>query len=374
VLETQQVSVLKRPVELAAEPIASPVCSYNEWDPLEEVIVGDLHGASVPEWHIALDATMPESSRDTFQRNAGKEFHREHVDCAKQELDGLAKALEDLGICVKRPTPVNHCRPFSTPNWQSAGGLYSAMPRDSLLVIGDTIIEAPMAWRCRYFESDAYRHLLKDYFRRGAKWLSAPKPQLLDALYEVDYDHENPQISSKYVINEFEPTFDAADFIRCGRDIFVQYSHVTNKMGVEWVRRHIGSEYTVHAIPVTDSAPMHIDATFMPLAPGKLLLNGQRIIEVPKLFRDWEIRFAPPPALPASHQLYMSSAWISMNVLMINPQCVVVERHETALIKMLESWGFGVIPLKFQNVMRFGGAFHCVTCDIRRRGQLVSYF
>ncbi len=32
---------------------------HNEWDPLEEVIVGTLEGASVPEWNIQLRSTMP---------------------------------------------------------------------------------------------------------------------------------------------------------------------------------------------------------------------------------------------------------------------------------------------------------------------------
>ena len=28
------------------------VNSYNEWDPLEEIVVGVIEGASVPKWHI----------------------------------------------------------------------------------------------------------------------------------------------------------------------------------------------------------------------------------------------------------------------------------------------------------------------------------
>jgi len=29
------------------------VNSYNEWDTLEEVVVGVIDGATVPSWHIA---------------------------------------------------------------------------------------------------------------------------------------------------------------------------------------------------------------------------------------------------------------------------------------------------------------------------------
>jgi glycine amidinotransferase len=354
--------------------IASPVASYNEWDPLEEVIVGVIEGAAVPEWDIALEATMPKQNRAFFERNAGGRFPDEFTRAARDELDGFASMLTGLGIRVVRPTPIDHCRSFATPAWQSSGGLYSAMPRDLLLIVGDLVIEAPMAWRSRYFEVDAYRILLMDYFRRGARWISAPKPRLLDKSYNVDYDGHRPFETGRYVTLEDEPTFDAADFIRCGRDIFAQRSHVTNQSGIDWVARHIGPEYEIHVLEVTDPAPMHIDASFMPLAPGKLLLNPHRVASLPAMFDAWEVRFAPEPALPSEHLLYMSSAWVSMNVMMVDESRVVVEAGEAPLIAMLEDWGFETIPVPFRNVMRFGGCFHCVTADVRRTGTLGSYF
>lgn len=63
-------------------------------------------------------------------------------------------------------------------------GLYGAMPRDILIVVGNEIIEAPMAWRARFFEYRAYRSIIKDYFHRGAKWTTAPKPTMADELYD----------------------------------------------------------------------------------------------------------------------------------------------------------------------------------------------
>ena len=63
-------------------------------------------------------------------------------------------------------------------------GLYAAMPRDIVMTVGDEIIEAPMAWRSRFFEYRAYRPLMKEYFHGGAKWTTAPKPQMSDELYD----------------------------------------------------------------------------------------------------------------------------------------------------------------------------------------------
>ena len=53
------------------------------------------------------------------------------------------------------------------------------------MVVGDEIIEATMTWRSRFFEYRAFRKLVKDYWRRGAKWTAAPKPECSDALYKV---------------------------------------------------------------------------------------------------------------------------------------------------------------------------------------------
>lgn len=76
---------------------------------------------------------------------------------------------------------------------------------------------------------------VQNYFRAGARWSSALRPQFSDALY--DYDHSVPDLRAgepmRYTITEFEPVFDAADFVRCGRDLFVTRSNVTNFTGID---------------------------------------------------------------------------------------------------------------------------------------------
>lgn len=49
--------------------------------------------------------------------------------------------------------------------------------------IGNEIIEAPMAWRSRFFEYRPFRSLIKNYFQAGGGWTAAPKPEMSDALY-----------------------------------------------------------------------------------------------------------------------------------------------------------------------------------------------
>ena len=70
----------------------------------------------------------------------------------------------------------------------------------------------------------------------------------------------------------------------------------------------------------------------------------------------------------------MSSKWLSMNVLMLDPKRVIVEKGETTTQKMFEKLGIECIPVSIPHANSLGGGFHCWTCDVRRRGTLETYF
>ena len=52
------------------------------------------------------------------------------------------------------------------------------------MIVGNEIIEAPMSWYSRYFEYTAYRSLLTEYFKRGAKVVAAPKPRMNEDFFD----------------------------------------------------------------------------------------------------------------------------------------------------------------------------------------------
>ena len=219
-------------MQAAEQPLACPVNSYNEWDPLEEVIVGRLEHAMLPDAQIINKHTFPPSDSsiiDEILSLGGVPYPPEMIEAAQEHLDQFIHILESEGIRVRRPEVVDYEIPFRTPSWKVPCGSSATNPRDPFLVVGNEIIEAPMADRSRHFEAWAYRSLFKEYFTQGAKWVAAPKPQLTHDQY-----HDNFQPSKygdeemRYVVTEFEPTFDAADFVRCGTDIIGQKSHVTN--------------------------------------------------------------------------------------------------------------------------------------------------
>lgn len=358
-------------------PADCPVSAYNEWDPLEEVIVGRLEGATMPPYHLSVIYDVPKPLARLVRLVGGRRYPRVLTKAAQKELDEFIRILKAEGVAVRQPDAVDFSRRYSTLNWRSTG-FCVACPRDGFLVIGDEIIETPMAWRSRYFEGDAYRSLFTEYFRKGAKWTAAPRPRLLDELYNQNYRMPEYGEPVCYVITEAEVVFDAADFVRCGRDLFVTRSNVTNLLGIEWLRRHLGDRYTIHEVESRCRNPMHIDSSFMPLAPGKVLVNPDYIdtARLPQILRSWDVLVAPKPDPTPGwrSRVSMSSAWISMNVLMLDQERVVVEASQHSMIKALKDWGFRPIPCAFANYGPFGGSFHCATLDIRRTGTLQSYF
>jgi glycine amidinotransferase len=358
--------------ELETNLIGCVVSTYNEWDPLEEVIVGTIKGARFPGWHRALEPVIPWQHVNEFKARAGTTFPIDRLNSAERELEELVSILSGEGMVVRRPEPAPD-GDFRTP-WWSSSGLYSAMPRDSILIVGSEIIECPMAWRPRYFEVHSYRRILIEYFRMGAKWSAAPRPSLLDEQYTEAHGGAMRIGEVPTVLSEAEPTFDAADFLRFGRDIICQRSNVTNDLGIEWLARHLGDDFRVHVFEFDDRHPMHIDATLIPLAPGKMMINPERVHAVPKLFRGWDVMEAPYPVIPDSHPLYMTSKWINMNLLAIGDGRVIVEASDDPMIAAIRKFGLDPIPCPFRNFNSFGGGFHCATLDVRRTGVLESYF
>ena len=358
---------------------SSPVMAWNEWDPLEEVVVGRLEGATIPSDHIAVTFNLPRTAQPFYKLAAGFRYPSFMKKLAQKELDGFIRILEGEHIKVRRPEIIDFKRRFRSPDW-SARGFCVACPRDPYLIVGDEIIESPMCWRTRYFEGSAYRPLFKEYFRAGARWTSAPRPQLTDALYNYTYREPNLKEGEamRYTISEFEPVFDAADFVRCGRDLFVTRSNVTNLMGIAWLRRHLGPGFRVHEIETRCPQPMHIDSSFMPLCPGKVLVNPDYVdVErLPPMLKSWDVLVAPrpDPVKGFMSRVSMCSRWTSINVLMLDEKRVVVDASQPTLIKALKGWGFDPIATPFLAYRPFGGSFHCATLDVRRRGTLQSYF
>lgn len=348
----------------------SGVWSCNEWDQLEEVIVGNPLQARFPTPDRSTQlAEFPDRSLAEIPRGP---FPEQIIEETEEDLNEFVRILEKQGVTVKRPETWPHEAKFSTIHWESQG-YYNYCPRDILLVIGDHIIETPNVIRSRAQETSSYRKLLMDYLKSGAKWYSAPKPMLLDSLFEgVDLNKPTPR-------ND-EPAFDAANVLRFGQDLIYLVSATGNELGGQWLQTILGDKFRVHFLKDIYYGS-HIDSTFVALRPGLILCNPTRVNDdtLPKILKQWKVLYSPPMENTDRYDAdYLSkcigSDWIDMNAFSISPNLVVVDRDQTALMKLLEKQGLDVIPLKLRHSKMLGGGFHCVTLDIRRTGTLQRYF
>ena len=249
--------------------------TYDEFSQLREVIVGSAKGARIPRTD---DASMwltlyGEITAEELAQVTPGPFSDQVIEETEEDLAALVDTLEGLGVVVHRVEEVDHAREFGSPDWRT-DGFYSYCPRDLTLIVGSAIIEAPSPMRARYFESFGLKPILQRYMEGGSPWIAAPRPRLLEDLYGVDED-------GLPVLRETEPAFEAANVLRCGRDLFYLVSCTGNELGRVWLEnllRALGGDVRVHALRGIYRF-MHVDSTIALIRPGLVLLNPARVGE-----------------------------------------------------------------------------------------------
>jgi glycine amidinotransferase/scyllo-inosamine-4-phosphate amidinotransferase 1 len=299
--------------------------SCNEWDPLEEVVVG-----------IADHANWP-STDPVFAEEVSKTLWTETpvpsgpvpqwiVDEANEDLNQLASTIIQYGATVRRPEPMNFVK---------SRGMYNYCPRDRLLVAGDTVVDVSMMYPCRNQESRSLRKITED-----AKILEMPKDTGM--------------------------VLDAANICRLGDTWLFLESYSGNRSAYNWLCEQF-PKITIELCNFYSG--VHIDSTIVPLREGLVLLNGTRVNEsnCPRAFDSWTKIYVDEVVAQGFYQYPYASKWIALNMLILDPHTVIVDRYQTQLIQLLEQHKFTVIPLELRHSRTLGGGFHCVTLDTRRK-------
>lgn len=346
--------------------------SFDEFTQLREVIIGSAMNAQIPtttDWSVWTNM-YPDLSREELRTVQTGRFPQRIIEETDEDLELLVQTLVSLGIEVHRPELVDHKQSFSTQDWTS-DGFYSYCPRDIALVVGTTIIETPSPMRARYFETRGLQKIFQRCLRHGSAWISAPKPRLADELFQLGANGL-PKLGND------EPVFEAANVLRCGRDLFYQVSGSGNELGLEWLETTLKmqGDFTVHPLRGIYEFT-HIDSTIAFLRPGLVLLNPERmnLDNIPQALRGWDIVWCPPiQGRPVESPHPLSTPWVGMNLLMVSPELAIVDADQQELIRALEEKGITVLPRTLRHSRVLGGGFHCVSLDLVRDGQLESYF
>jgi hypothetical protein len=352
-----------------------PIQTNNDWDPLEEIVVGIADHAMLPTLDKSTHSfSYAANTYDEIKHLNGILHNQQVIDEANEDLDGLSDTLKSLGVNVLRPDVIDHRQKFSTPDWETTGW-HTYCPRDLLLPLDNMIIECPSPMRSRYFETRAYYNHLYKWMKEGSQWICAPKPILLDESYQLD------DIKEATLLNH-EIVFDAPNIVRLGRDLLCQVSNSGNQLGFEWLKTILEPKgYRFHIAEKYYSFS-HFDSTVIPLRPGLVLFNGDRLNEdwYPPIFKSWDKIFWPGEKIGKiptnlSNGISPCSPYIGLNLLSVNPELIIVDENQQELMKELDkTWGIESIGLPMRQARTLSGGFHCVTLDTKRKGTLEDYF
>lgn len=301
------------------------ISSYNEWDPLKEIVVGSATHANWP----SNDPVFAQESRKTLWKETpvpSGAVPQWIIDEANEDLQALADTLTKLGVKVHRPSDMN---------FQELGGMYNYCPRDRLIVAGETVVDTAMMYPCR--------------------------DQEIQALYEVVTSARD----FKAMPRDRRMVLDAANVCRLGKTWLYLISDSGNEIALSWLRHQFPD---IEIESCNFYAGVHIDSTIVPLREGLVLLNGARVKpEVcPRVFKDWECIYVDDVVAQGFYEYPYASKWIAMNMLVVDPNTVIVDRHQTALIQTLEKRNITCTPLELRHSRTLGGGFHCVTLDLHR--------
>lgn len=302
--------------------------SFNEWDRLREIVVGEATGA---RWPSEDPVFALEYQRTTWKNTpvpSGR-VPQWIVEETNEDLMGLVKILETAGIVVHRPALMD---------FDKYGGMYNYCPRDRLLIAGNTIVDPVMMYPTRDAEIFA-----------------------LEKVWEI-----NPHRVMLTMPRDQSMICDAANICRLNDTWLFLQSASGNRSAACWLQDHFPQ---INIEICNFYAGVHIDSTISPLREGLVLLNASRVNEhnLPRVLLSWDKIWVDEVVAQDFYQYPYASKWIAMNTLTIDPQTVIVDRSQTALIKRIEQHGMTVVPHQLRHSRTLGGGFHCVTLDTWRQ-------
>ena len=300
--------------------------SWNEWDPLKEIIVGTANNAN---WPSNDPVFALESSKTSWKETPvpSGPVPQWIINEANEDLQGLCDILHRFGVKVHRPQDID---------FVEAGGMYNYCPRDRLIVAGDQVVDPAMMYPCRDMELQAYH----------------------DVVDSAKTYHHMPRNEGMVL--------DAANVLRLNDNWLFLESASGNRRAYKWLCERF-PEINIELCNFYSG--VHIDSTITILCEGTVLLNGSRVnhINCPRVFDGWRKIYINDVVSQNFYQYPYASKWIALNMLVIDPQTVIVDAAQREIITLLEQLKFTVIPHTLRHSRTLGGGFHCVTLDTWRQ-------
>jgi hypothetical protein len=351
------------------------VLIYNNWDPLEEIWLGD---------------TYPEHFYDDLQPEIRDNFYK-ITEWTKEDLNSVQKKFEEFNVTVKRPL-------FKDKSHYIDEKLNKLIkppicPRDDNVVIGNKLFYSKEFGGC--FEDMASTYNPKnvspqsDFLLSGAGTVKLGRDLLFDFMSEI----KSAIYLTKFTTDDRKHT------------VFQNFRNFERTI------EEFKKDYRIHY----STNGGHVDGCFMPVRPGLVLGNSywsMYDITLPK----WKKLYINEPTYKKEQKSmskfsikhpHTNSKWLvpqlsnqkhfnkflerycgqwignyketyfEVNIIMLdenNMMCIDTSGIHEPLFEILNKEGINihVVPWRTRNF--WDGGLHCITLDVRRKATKLDYF
>ena len=344
----------------------SKIKAYTSWQPLEEVIVGSVY---TPDY---FDFIEDANTRDQL----GQILHE-----TNEDLNNLQKLIEEYGARVMRPNLPNKDQ-FQLQQVNNTVVTPPPLtPRDWQIVLGEKLLRI------------------------------LPIPETDDICNDVNQQYPGSVIDvhkGKWIDNHPMINAAASCIVRCGTDIFFDNSDFMQPHQVEWIKENVlDDRFTVRQAK-TDG---HGDSVFAILKPGVILSSlHDAEINYKESFPGWEVHKIWDSTIMAAMEIgkftyenwdgrwyvhnqnptdkfktfvntyltewtgFVKETVFDVNCLVLDEQNVVFSSYNGPVFKFCESHGITPIICEQRHKYFFDSGISCATQDLKRKGELESYF
>lgn len=340
----------------------SLINSYSEFQPLEEVVVGQGYP---PEYFDFVTDAVTRSCLETIFAEIEEDFQY------------LIKTLESFNIVVRRPDVISK-EHFQSSALHGEHLLPPLTPRDRQHVFGQQLV--------RLSDYSIFDSIFKHYN------LLAP-----DQVVDVFRTDPNPIINGA----------NASCVFRMGRDIWFDESEWLTREHSSWLEQNIltDSRYRFHRM-LTEG---HGDCVFAVLKPGVILTSYHDDgVNYRTDFAGWNIHRVTSPSINRfvqfREQLHPGHSWwvpekhnvaqfreyvdtylhtwtgavhesvFDVNCLSIDESHVIFGCYDRDVFDYCRQHGIEPILCDIRHRFFFDGSVHCCSLDIRRRGGMEDYY
>ena len=338
------------------------ISSYSSWQPLEEVIVGNVYTS---EYFDYIEDAQVRAQLSQI------------LDETNEDLDNLTKKIQQYGAVVHRPTlPSLSEWPGILKAWNTVP-IPPLVPRDWQITMGEKLL--------RILNVPYMDNICNLY-----------DPAHVVNPHKNDYDTNHPLVDAV-----------ASCIVRVGTDVFFDRSEWMTDAQMNWIRDNVlDNRYRVHRCQTNG----HGDSVFAILKPGVIISSMHDAdINYKTTFPGWEVCRVDEATISSTMELgkfryesfngrwyvqgqdttpefasfvdtyltkwtgYVQETVFDVNCLVLDEQHVIFSSYNKDVFDFCKRHNIEPIISELRHKYFFDGGISCCTQDIRRRGGLETY-